>query len=73
MTMFVPKFFLVHDVMFAVVLNWVDWCAVILLGAATVYFLIGAVRSHIRWEDEKELHRHHGGDAPPKTEIRKLP
>lgn len=49
------------------------WLIIIPVGALAVYFLIGAIRAHLRWEDEKELHLHHGGDAPPKNEIRKLP
>ena len=48
------------------------WIIAIPAGALALYFLVGAFRSHMRWEDEKELHRRYGGDAPPKTEIRKL-
>jgi len=46
--------------------------AILLLAAVVIYLLVGAVRSWLKWEEEKRLHRRFGGDAPPKKEVRKL-
>jgi hypothetical protein len=47
--------------------------ALAILGAVAVIVLFfGAVRSWIRWEEDKEFHRRYGGSAPPKKEVRKL-
>ena len=65
--MFIPKFLLTHSVTLATSIpNWLTLVAIVLLAIAFVYFLIGALRAKMKWEDEKEARRRFGGTAPKK-------
>ena len=52
-------------------MKWYDLLVVAGLAAFAVTLFIGAYRSHVRWEREKELDRRYGCQVP-KTEVRKL-
>ena len=71
--MIFPKFLFAHAAVLAfAVPEWIAGVGIFALAIVFIYFLVGAFRAQMKWEDEKEAHRRYGGSAPPKKSIRKL-
>lgn len=67
MTILVPKILFAHAVTLATAVpTWLAWLGIGALGIAFVYFLVGAIRAQMKWDEEKEAPRRFGGKAPKK-------